>query len=467
MLFEIEMPPGEEVKFVKEDTESDLMKYYKDFRKVRETVKELIKTDIELKYVMEKMNYTRGGYYAIINNKHITEYIYVNNISHRGCFINKGASPCKDYKISFTYETPPPKHLFQGINYHNLRNFGKPGTTRISENLYILRHINKYLQVGGYASFSVVGDEPTKGSLVFPYLLKSFFKQVIVCVTGYCIALEYNGKHLTESGFPSISLDKIKPFVTFATNIFKEAILIHSLLIKPDKTNFFHRLYTNTNDMRVRLGIPLTKAEQDFYIFSLQTFQKNPTNYKKYITAGINTEEGMYLYKQVLQYKVKKMVEIGMANGISTVYLLMGAKETDGQLISIDPFQIPQWKSAGLQLIKEMKLKSRHTWMEEKSHTALPRLLDKKGAESSYDMVFIDGWHTFDYTLVDAYFADKLLRVGGIMIVDDFLHKGVNASMKYVITNWPHYKRLKSPNSFAAFEKIGEDKREWDFHKTF
>ena len=217
----------------------------------------------------------------------------------------------------------------------------------------------------------------------------------------------------------------------------------------------------------MRLGIPLNTLEQNFYIFSLQTFQKDPDNYKKYITGAVNTEEGVYLYTQVLKYKAKKIVEIGLANGVSTAYLLIGAKEINGHVISVDPFQDTQWKSGGLELVKNMKMKTYHSWIKEKSHTALPRLLNKKGAEGSYDMVFIDGWHTFDYTLVDAYFADKLIRIGGIIIVDDFFHKGVNASIKYVMTNWPHYKRLKSPYSFAAFEKISEDKREWDFHKTF
>ena len=114
MLFEIELPPGEEVTFVKEDTNSDLMKYYRDFKKLRASVKELVKTDIELKYVMEKVDYARSGYYKIVNGKDILEYLYVNHISHRGCFINKGDSPCTGYKISFIYETSPPNIYFRG-----------------------------------------------------------------------------------------------------------------------------------------------------------------------------------------------------------------------------------------------------------------------------------------------------------------------------------------------------------------
>jgi hypothetical protein len=28
-------------------------------------------------------------------------------------------------------------------------------------------------------------------------------------------------------------------------------------------------------------------------------------------------------------------------------------------------------------------------------------------------LVFVDGWHTFDYTLLDLFFADLLTEVGG------------------------------------------------------
>jgi len=469
MLFEIELPPGETVKFVKEDTNTELIKLYDEKTRLRNEIKTLLKADTELQYAIRKIDYATNGYHMTINKNgiplSILEYLYAQHAIRKGCVTNNEA--CPSYVITLYYKDPPPTKKLDLIYYYTMHNYGKPDATRLNGDLYRLQQLHKYLNIGGSAIFSVIGDNPTNGSIAFPFLLKSFFKQVIVGIFGFCIGIEYNGKPFSESGFPKISLNIIKPYVQFVTDFLKECILVQKLLLKPNKQAFFKKVYSNTLDMQLRLGIPLTKAEKDLYIFSLQTFQKNPSDYRKKISAGVNTEEGMFLYKNVLSCKAKKIVEIGFANGVSTAYLLIGAKETGGNVTSIDPFQDTQWKSAGLELVADSKLKTQHTWMKEKSHTALPRLLDKKGAENSYDMVFVDGWHTFDYTLVDAYFADKLLRVGGILVVDDFLHRGVNASMKYVITNWTHYKRLKSPHSFAAFEKISEDKRDWDFHKTF
>jgi len=490
MLFEIELPPGETVKMVRDDKNiPSMLTIFRELRVLRETLKTEIVTNPELKYVSEKVNYARSGYYILANGKDILEHYYGNNVSRNGLYISDFIKDVPPYGrfINFKYKDPIPSKKFDSINYYNIKDGGRPTdpdfkfvdrsdeiivpipgfTTRLDGNLYHLHHIDKYLNIGGSAFFSVLAGRPSEGTLAFPYLLKSFFKQVVVSVSGYCVGIYYNGTHLKESGFPSIPLASIKPFVTFATNIYKEANLIHTLLLKPNKSDFFNRLSANTVDMRLAMGMPLTKAEQDFVIFTLQEFKKDPYDYKKRITAAVNTEEGMFLYKKIIELRAKKIAEVGLATGVSTAYLLIGAKETNGHVISIDPFQDTQWKNAGLDLVEHLRLKSRHTWIKEKSHTALPRLLDEKGAESSYDLIFIDGWHTFDYTLVDAYFADKLLRVGGIMIVDDFLHRGVNASMRYITTNWSHYKKLHSPNSFAAFIKLREDDRDWDFHKTF
>ena len=83
------------------------------------------------------------------------------------------------------------------------------------------------------------------------------------------------------------------------------------------------------------------------------------------------------------------------------------------------------------------------------------------------DFIFIDGWHTFDYTLVDFFYADLLVREGGMIIVDDVLHRGVNKFEKYIKTNYGFYKQLNSPKTVGCFKKLRKDDRDWDFHRDF
>ena len=73
--------------------------------------------------------------------------------------------------------------------------------------------------------------------------------------------------------------------------------------------------------------------------------------------------------------------------------------------------------------------------------------------ENNFDFVFIDGWHVFDATLLDFYFSDKLIKIGGIILIDDALHKGVEKCVKYIDKNWTSYERIK------CYKKISEDNR--------
>ena len=74
----------------------------------------------------------------------------------------------------------------------------------------------------------------------------------------------------------------------------------------------------------------------------------------------------------------------------------------DVSLMSIDPYQKDknQWNSMGLKLIKKLELDERHHYIPEKSYISMPKLLSTYG-EEYFDFIFIDGWHTFDYTLID------------------------------------------------------------------
>ena len=49
------------------------------------------------------------------------------------------------------------------------------------------------------------------------------------------------------------------------------------------------------------------------------------------------------------------------------------------------------------------------------------------------DLAFIDGNHMFDYVLVDFFLIDKLLRPGGIVIMDDLSYPSIRSVCRYVL----------------------------------
>ena len=54
---------------------------------------------------------------------------------------------------------------------------------------------------------------------------------------------------------------------------------------------------------------------------------------------------------------------------------------------------------------------------EELSEIALPSLLKEK--EGRFDLIFIDGLHSYDQVMLDFYYANRLIRIGGFIVFDD------------------------------------------------
>jgi predicted O-methyltransferase YrrM len=182
----------------------------------------------------------------------------------------------------------------------------------------------------------------------------------------------------------------------------------------------------------------------------------------KKIHSGIKSPEMESIDNVISSNHLTKCLEIGMAFGTSAITILSNEK---CNLISIDPFQSTQWESNGVKLVKEFGFSDRHELIEKKSYIALPELLTDH--ESSFDFIFIDGWHTFDYTLLDFFYSNLLLKIGGFIMIDDALHNGVSSCMRYLNKNYLFYKKMDSIKTIGVYKKLKEDNREWNFHGNF
>jgi predicted O-methyltransferase YrrM len=194
------------------------------------------------------------------------------------------------------------------------------------------------------------------------------------------------------------------------------------------------------------------------------------------ISAAVGPKESRHLYFTVRDNGLLRALEVGCANGLSALAICQaledGGAPPTAQLTSIDPFQTTQWASTALANLARAGLAHRHRLVEEKSYAALPRLLRevRDGGAPLYDAVFVDGMHLFDYTLVDMFYADLLLRVGGVLLVDDARHRGVAPAVDFVRKNWPHFRYVADTvcaDTLATFVKVGHDTREWDHFAPF
>lgn len=308
------------------------------------------------------------------------------------------------------------------------------------------------------------------------YLLSNFFEKIIIIqgLTLFCVNYKVTNisKDIIAKIFNNDLVFSINPknnldaLLKYLKNIFELHNKTYEKLLKNDEDEYIKLKYKQTIELLLETGyydnnININLALLFINYFRVKFNEKDKNLVK--ITSEIRYEEGEYIKKTIEKNNFKKCLEIGFANGISAVYILMNKDTT---LISIDPNQKTEWKSEGIKTLKKFDLNKNHKLIEKKSYEALPELLKKEG-HNSFDFIFIDGWHTFDYTLVDFFYADLLLKIDGIIIIDDALHSGVSKCVNYIDTNYNFYKKLDSHKTIASYKKIKNDDRPWNFHKHF
>lgn len=147
----------------------------------------------------------------------------------------------------------------------------------------------------------------------------------------------------------------------------------------------------------------------------------------------IPREEGDHLYSLVRHLRPLTTVEVGMANGLSTLFIAEALEDNGaGSHIAIDPFQATEWRSAGVELIRRAGLSKRVQLRESCSHQALPEV-ERAGLRAQF--VFVDGAHLFDYVLTDFLCIDRILDVGGLVAFDDSDWPAVRSAIRYVLSN--------------------------------
>ena len=147
--------------------------------------------------------------------------------------------------------------------------------------------------------------------------------------------------------------------------------------------------------------------------------------------SAIDPEEGLFLEEIIRgDPSVERTLEVGCAYGLSSLHICQALRGRPGAKHTIlDPFQISHWDGAGIQNLEEAKV-DYFEWIEELSEIALPQMLADR--EGCYDLVFIDGWHTVDHTLLDCFYATRLLRTGGYLVIDDILLPPVRRAVDYI-----------------------------------
>jgi predicted O-methyltransferase YrrM len=213
--------------------------------------------------------------------------------------------------------------------------------------------------------------------------------------------------------------------------------------------------------------------------------------------ASIPYESGSLLYELISQKRPERTLEVGMAYGLSTLFICQALKNNGrGRHTAIDPFQDSRWKSIGLLNVERAGLGDIFSFHQLPSYEALPKL---HFSREKLDFAFIDGMHLFDFILLDFFYIDRLINIGGHIVFDDIWMPSTRKALSFILRN-RSYRLVKPslknraplrmraamvtrrflqnpfekglaikflPSKVCVLEKLDEDKRYWTHYRSF
>lgn len=189
-------------------------------------------------------------------------------------------------------------------------------------------------------------------------------------------------------------------------------------------------------------------------------------------TTRVSIAEGMTLHSLCVTDHVTSILEIGLAYGFSTVFLLAALDEVAGGThTAIDPFQMTDWHGIGLTHANELTARSAtlttgsFTWIEDRSDCAL---VDLERAGRTFGLVFIDGYHRFDDVLVDFTLSARVCGLGGLIVFHDMWLDSIKAVTSFVRHDRADFAEVPTAcENLFVVRRAGEDERDWSHFVDF
>ena len=230
----------------------------------------------------------------------------------------------------------------------------------------------------------------------------------------------------------------------------------------------------------------------------------NPRGEAVELSSNVSSEEAALLRAAVSELQPRASVEIGFAQGVSTLAILDALRANGrGHHHVVDPFQ-SRYYNCGRAMVERAGLASHYTFYERFPEEIIPGL-------PSLQFAFIDSSHLFDLTICEFVLVDRKLAVGGVVGFHDMWMESQQAFVRYVLANRAYevwrpksgdepvgdrrdaaWKRLLrtaltrlpgAPRIFAReflkpwqdynlgnlvlLRKVAEDDRDWRFHRRF
>ena len=188
--------------------------------------------------------------------------------------------------------------------------------------------------------------------------------------------------------------------------------------------------------------------------------------------VAIPAAEGEALREQVIGEDASRTLEVGLGYAVSTLYICAGLiqnGDASAMHVAVDPFQSSRFANCGLHLLAEAGVARLVEHHPEPSQLVLPRFVLEGRL---FDLAFVDGDHRFDGVFVDLYYAGRLVRPGGVVILDDYQLPAIERAASFFTNNmrWT-LEELSPPDPHHQWAILRTskhpDRRSFDFFAEF
>ena len=114
--------------------------------------------------------------------------------------------------------------------------------------------------------------------------------------------------------------------------------------------------------------------------------------------------------------------------------------------------------------MKQLRLESNHEFIELIDFLALPKLIERG---EKYDLIFISGWHNFEYILLCVLFASMLVKVDGYIVINNKYNNRVNKCINYIDSNYNNLTKVNGDSSLVIYKKNNEEKKDYNEFNNF
>lgn len=170
----------------------------------------------------------------------------------------------------------------------------------------------------------------------------------------------------------------------------------------------------------------------------------------KILPMSLAPDRGAFLRDVCRAERPRSTLEIGLAYGLSTLFIVQALLENGGPARAhtvMDPFQTSTFHDAGRRVIKKTGIERLVDFHQDQSEYVLPRLL-REGLR--FDFAFIDGDHRFDHVFVDLFYINQLLKPSGVLVLDDCFSDSVHFACRFIQTNYAYSVVAQHPASGSA-----------------